>query len=137
MRKSIILTSAVASFVLAGCGETAEAPVEEDLVVEEAEAEPASVSADGGPSVGTYEVTTADGAVYTYVANEDGTYTSTGPDGATTTGTWRQDGPNRWCDTQEGEEEICYTESVDENGVYNSVNEADPEDSSTIVRVET
>ena len=137
MRKSVLLARATASFVLAGCEEAAEEAAPEDSTTEEAATEEvASVSADGGPSAGTFEVTQADGTTFTYTSNPDGTYVATSADGTETeTGTWRQDGPNRWCDTATGEEEECYIEEVDENGVYTSTSEGNPEETSTIVRV--
>ncbi len=137
MRKSVLLACVTASFVLAGCDNAAEEAAPEDATTEEEVVEEvASVSADGGPSAGTYEVTQADGTTFTYTANPDGTFVVVDADGAEVeTGTWRQDGPNRWCDAADGEEEECYIEQVDENGVYTSTSESDPEDMSTIVRV--
>lgn len=131
--KKLVIISAIA---LAACNSAEDAATDEAATEEAVVEEVASTAADGGPSAGTYEVTDADGTVNTYVANEDGTFVFSNADGEQiATGTWRQDGPNRWCDTAEGEEEECYIESVDENGVYNSVNENDPEETSTIVRI--
>lgn len=136
MRKSIFLACAAASFAVVGCDNAAEAPVDEDVAVEEPAVEEALTVSDGGPPEGTYEITGADGTVTTYVANPDGTFVQTGADGTVIeSGTWRLDAPNRWCDTIEGEEERCYTESVDDAGVWTSTNEADPDQVSTIVRI--
>jgi uncharacterized lipoprotein NlpE involved in copper resistance len=140
MRKSILLACAAVSFALTGCNNAAddaatdEAAADDAAAEAEAPEETASVAADGGPSAGTYEVTKADGSVHTYVANADGTFEYTNADGTTVTGTWRQDGPNRWCDTPEGGEEVCFTETM-VDGVYTSVSETDPTDTSTIRRV--
>lgn len=136
MRKSVLLACAATSLALAGCNEAAEEAAPEAAATEEVAVEEAvALAADGLPAVGTYQVTKSDGSVNTYVANADGTFLWTGADGTTETGTWRLDGPNRWCDTAEGEEEECFTEAVDANGVYTSTSESDPADVGTIVRV--
>ena len=91
---------------------------------------------DGKPNVGTYEITQADGQVGTYVAAADGTFTYTLGD-TVTKGTWSSESPGHWCDTAEGDEApTCYTETIDENGVWTSVNNDDPSDTSTVKRVE-
>jgi len=106
--------------------EETEAPVADDLGLE----------VDGKPNVGTYEVTEADGTVGTYVAAPDGTYTYTQGE-TVTTGTWSSDSPGKWCDHEDGAAEpVCFTETIDENGVWTSVNDADPASVATIKRIE-
>lgn len=138
MRKSLLLAATAASLALAGCNNAAEEADDtaadtttvEDTVVEEV------LAADGGAPAGTYEVTDSEGNTNTYVANPDGTFTITNAAGEqVATGTWRQEADGRWCDAVEGEEEECYIETIDENGVWTSVNEADPTDTGTVVRI--
>ena len=102
MKKLILLAGPLA---LAACSE-AEAPVEEEAVVEEA------VAVDTAP--GTYDYTTADGAVTgKIVMNEDGTYVDNEVGKDEDTGTWRT-GEGQTCFTSaaEGSEEICFTDSA-------------------------
>lgn len=131
--KKFVIFGAVA---LAACSQAEEAAPEAAATEEAAVEEVAAVAADGGPAWGTFEVTKADGTVHTFIGNEDGTYVVNDAAGTQiSAGTWRQDGPNRFCETEEGGEEECNTETVDANGVYTSVSETDPTDSSTIVRI--
>lgn len=128
----------LAVFALAACGEaeTEEPMVEEEAVVEEPTAEVA-MAADGMPMAGTYEITTAEGETYTQVVSEDGTYVNTMPDGTEVNGTWTSERPDQWCGASEGEEVECSTEMVDENGVWTSTSDNDPEDVATIVRLDS
>jgi hypothetical protein len=124
------------AFALAACGgEAAEEPMAEEEMAMEAEAPAVALAADGGPITGTFENTSADGTVTTMVVMEDGTYTVTNAEGEEASGTWTSDGPNRFCDTM-NEVTTCYNETVDENGVWTSVAEDNPESVSTLVRVE-
>lgn len=133
MHKFTIATAA--ALALGACGE---AEVDQEPVVEEtvAAVEPAGPMAlDGGPMEGTYRITT-DGQEYTQVVRADGTTTMTGADGVAMNGTWRSDASNHWCETFEGAEEACYTETIDEAGVWSSQNLTDPEDRSIIERID-
>jgi len=124
----------IAVFALAACSQAEEpAPAAEETV---AAPEPvAMTAADGQAPEGTFEITRADGSVMTQVVNADGTYTNTAADGTESTGTWVMESPNRFCDkAADAEEQVCYNETVDSAGVWTSVSENDPEDSSTIVR---
>ena len=130
-----IVTTAViaATFSLAACSQAEEAaPVAEETV----SPEPVAMTvADGKPAAGTFEITQEDGSVMTQIVNADGTYTNTTADGTTSTGTWTIDGPNRFCDkAADAAEQVCYNETVGADGVWTSVNENDPADTSTIVR---
>lgn len=133
MKKFVIL----GAFALAACGggEAAEEPAAEDAAAVETEAPVEMLAADGGPVTGTFENTSADGTVTTMVVNEDGTYTVSNADGEELSGTWTSDGPNRFCEIRE-EVTTCYDETVDENGVWTSVSESNPEAVSTLVRVQ-
>lgn len=115
--------------VLAACsaGE-ADAPAEAEAPAEAA----VPMAADGQPTAGTYRVTNAEGATSTEVLLEDGTFTSTAADGTETTGTWEQKTPAIFCVTmnEEGAEQACYDEAVDEDGVWTSTN---PEDGATSI----
>lgn len=131
----------VAALVLAACGENAaqEPAAEEEMAAEEiAVQEPAAetvMAADGMPAPGTYEVTLANGEVWTETLNPDGTYTSAGPNGETESGTWTQESPERYCTTVDGETEpTCYSESMSADGVWTSTEEGTDE-TSTVVRV--
>ena len=133
--KKIIAIAALAA--LAACSRE-EAPAPE--ATEEAVATPATetMAADGKPSHGKFEVTTADGTKYTTDVMPDGTYTVTGADGKVTdTGKWVQKSPAEYCETSDkaGSKEKCFAEQVDDKGIYTS---KDPETGkvSTIVRVE-
>lgn len=126
----------VAVFALAACGEAAseEPMVEEEVAVEEPAAE-VGLAADGLPATGIYEITLPNGDMWTETLNADGTFTAVGPDGEEGSGTWRQESPERFCSTEEGaEEEVCYSESISEDGVWSSTREGS-EETSTIVRV--
>jgi len=116
---------------LAACGDTtSDAPVE--AVIEETTA---ATGADGGPSHGTFKITRANGEVITELLSEDGTFTATDAEGQVTTGTWEQKSPNEYCSKGDDEEEMkCFSETVNEEGVWTST---DPEDGevSTVERV--
>lgn len=128
----------VAVLALAACGEaeTEEPVVEEEMVAEEPASEVA-LAADGQPMEGTYEITNSDGETHMQVVSADGTYINTYPDGREVTGTWSSESPDQWCGAADGEEIECSVEAIDENGVWTSASESDPEDVSTIVRVES
>ncbi len=134
MKKSMIV-AVCASLALAACNSAEEAAPEAPAEAE-APAVEVQLAADGLPAVGTYEVTDADGTKGTEVVNADGTYTWTAEDGTTSAGTWRTEGPNVYCTTEEGGEESCYDETVGEDGVWTSTDRSDPAKVSTIVRVE-
>jgi len=124
----------LALFALAACSQAEEA---EPAAEGAAAVETAVLAADGGTPYGTFEVTTAGGTVLNYVGNADGTFTATAPDGTTTTGTWTQDSTGLYCETEEGSSEpTCYTEEIDADGVWTSTSTTDPEDKSTIVRID-
>ena len=132
--KNLMIVSTLA--VLAACS-PAETTDEPAAPVEVVETEAAMTAADGGPTTGTFKVTDADGKVSMEVLNADGTYTSTTEGEEPKTGKWEQKSPNSYCATpdEEGAVQKCYTETVDANGVWTSV---DPDDgkSSTVERVE-
>ena len=137
--KKIVTTAVIAAvFTLAGCSKADEAaPAAEETVAPVAAAPEAGAMmvADGKPAAGTFEITQADGTVMTQVVNADGTYKNTAADGTETTGTWTVEGPNRFCDkAADAAEQTCYNETVGADGVWTSVNENDPADTSTIVR---
>ena len=130
--KRIILVAPLALIVACSQQQPAPEPSEEATTA----AADMGLEVDGKPNVGTYEVTETDGSVGTYVAAADGTYTYTNGD-TVAKGTWSSDAPGKWCNTEEGAEApTCYTESIDANGVWTSVNDADAKDTSTIKRVE-
>ena len=140
MRNTILLAAtAAAALTLSACdGATDEtATAEPEAAAVEAPAAPAqaqAMAADGMPTPGTYQVTLANGDVWTETVNADGTYTSAGPNGETETGTWTQESPARYCTTAEGETEpTCYTEEMSAEGVWTSTEDGS-EDVSTIVR---
>ena len=132
--KKIVTTSVFAAiFTLGACSQAEEpAPVAAETVAPE----PVAMTvADGKPAAGTFEITQADGSVMTQVVNADGTYTNTAADGTTSAGTWTLESPNRWCDkAADAAEAVCFNETVGADGVWTSVNENDPADTSTIVR---
>ncbi len=115
---------------LAACTPEADAPAES--AVEETAA--AVTAADGGTPYGMYRVTASDGKVSMEDVREDGTWTSTAADGAVTTGTWEQNSPSLYCTTkdEEGAQQVCHEEGIDENGVWTSKNPTD----GTVVTVE-
>jgi hypothetical protein len=106
--------------VVAACSEPAvEAEVEPvEEVVEVAE----PLALDGQPSVGTYTVTAADGSVVTQEVKADGTFVNTAGENSQT-GTWEQQSPEVFCTTssEEGAVQECSTESMTEDGVWQSV----------------
>ena len=112
--------------IMAACSAPAEEAATDTAPTEEAAMVAATTAADGGPSTGTFMVTNAAGEVSTEVLSADGTYTSTEADGTVSTGVWEQRSPNEFC-TQPSDEEVmkCYTETIDEAGVWTSV---DPDD---------
>ncbi|MFB0613171.1 hypothetical protein [Aurantiacibacter poecillastricola] len=131
----------IAVFALTACAEPAtdETMVEEEVAAEEPAPEPAeevAMAVDGMPMAGTFEITNADGETYTQVVNEDGTYTNTMADGSVVDGMWSSESPDQWCGALEGEGVECSTEMVDENGVWTSTSNDDPEDVTTIVRLD-
>ena len=130
--KKIVLVAALAA--ISACSEPAPEATEE-APVEAAPAVAENIAADGLPTVGIYNVTSADGTTFSVDVKEDGTYAVTGADGAVTeTGKWVQKSPELYCETPdtEGAVEKCYNERM-ENGVYLST---DPEtgETSTITR---
>ena len=131
--KKIMIVAAVAS--LAACS-PAETTDETATPTETAEVAVATTAADGGPSVGMYKVTAADGKVSMEDIRADGTYTSTSEGEEPKTGKWEQKAPESFCSTpdEEGAVQKCYAEAVDEKGVWTST---DPDDGevSTIERV--
>ncbi len=131
--KRILLVSAIAALAACSPAETTE-----EAEVPAVAAEPvATTAADGGPSTGTFKITRPDGKVMMEDIRPDGTWTSTTEGEESTTGTWEQKSPESFCSTDdvEGAVQKCYSESVDENGVWTSV---DPDDGeiSTVERVE-
>lgn len=134
MKKFILVASMAA---IAACSQP-ETPADTEATDEVVEAAPANIAADGGPSVGVYKVTQADGTTFTAEVKEDGTYAVTSDDGTVMdTGKWEQKSPELYCETSdaEGSVQVCYEEMVDENGVYLS---KDPNTGmvSTVERVE-
>ncbi|MDZ4306627.1 hypothetical protein [Allopontixanthobacter sp.] len=132
MRK-ILMLSAIA--VLAACS-PAETTDEAEAPAEVVEAPVAVTAADGGPSAGTYKITSADGKVTMEEVRADGTYTSTTEGEAPKTGTWEQKSPETYCTTEDAEGAVqkCHTETVGEDGVWTST---DPEgEVVTVERVE-
>lgn len=126
--KKIALIAAFA--VVTACSQAADEP---EAVEETAEAA-APLALDGQPSTGTYRITTSEGTEITQEVRADGTYTNTvGEDSET--GTWEQKSPEVFCsksDEEEGEMS-CSTESMTEDGVWQSVDEEG--DVSTVERV--
>ena len=116
--KKFIALAAVAA--LAAC--TQQEAASEEEVEEVAEAGP--IAADGLPTPGTYRVTTAEGELVIEEVREDGTYTATMADGTTENGTWSQPSPDKYCSVsdEEGAEETCNDEKIDESGVWVSTN---------------
>ncbi len=128
----------IAMLALAACSEaeTEEPMVEEEVAMEEPVVT-APMAADGMPMAGTFEITNSDGETYTQVVAEDGTYTNTMADGTQVNGTWTSERPDQWCGADEGEEIECSVETIDENGAWTSTSETDPEDYSTIRRIDS
>lgn len=96
-----------------------------------------STAADGGPSIGMFKITSAEGKVAMEDIRADGTYTSTTEGEEPETGTWEQKSPESFCSTPDKADaaQKCYTESVDDAGIWTST---DPDDgsTSTVERVE-
>lgn len=134
--KYIALAAALVAVSACSPAEPEDAAGADTMAVEDTAIVEASMAADGMPTPGTYEVTNSAGDVTTEVLNEDGTYMSTYADGTVETGNWEQRSPAEFCAQAESAEEMtCFAESVDENGVWSSI---DPNDGevSTVVRVD-
>lgn len=131
--KKFLLVSVFAG--LAACS-PAETTDEAAAPTEVVDAVTETTAADGGPSIGTFKVTAADGKVSMEDVRADGTYTSTTEGEEPETGIWEQKAPESFCSTpdKEGAVQKCYAEVVDESGVWTST---DPDDGevSTIERV--
>lgn len=86
------------------------------------------------PPEATDEISSEGGAMI-QVVNADGTYTNTVAEGTVTTGTWSLEEPDLWCQEQEGApERICHVETIAPDGIWTSVAQNDPTDTSTVVR---
>jgi hypothetical protein len=131
--KKILLLSAVTA--LAACS-PAETTDEVAASTEATEVVAELTAADGGPSIGMFKVTSADGSVAMEEIRADGTYTAMTDGEEPETGKWEQKSPESFCSTPdvEGAVQKCYAETIDETGVWTS---ADPDDGevSTIERV--
>jgi len=133
--KKIMLVAALT--LVAACSQEPAAP-DTDATPEAVATEVATLAADGKPSTGKFEVTMADGTKVTVDVKPDGTYSAVGADGATVdTGKWEQKSPELYCETsdEEGATQKCYSEKVDENGVYTST-DPDTGDVATVVRLD-
>ena len=96
-----------------------------------------TMAADGKPSTGKFEVTSADGEKFNVEVKTDGTFEVKDPSGAVAdSGTWVQKSPEQYCETSSkpGSKEVCYEEKV-VDGVYTSKNPVTGE-TSTVVRIE-
>ncbi|MXO58012.1 hypothetical protein GRI89_00435 [Altererythrobacter salegens] len=134
--KKIMLVAALAA--IAACSDQSAAPDTNATPEATPTTEAMTLAADGKPSTGSFEVTMADGNKITVDVKPDGTYSAVGPDGAVAdTGKWVQRSPEFYCETsdKEGSVQKCYTEKVDENGVYTST-DPDTGDVATVVRLE-
>ena len=135
--KRIALVAALAT--LAACQQEA-APAPEatpEAAAATPEATAGTDAADGKSSTGKFQVTTADGQVFTEEVKADGTYVQTDKDGKVTeTGKWVQKSPTEYCTTkdEEGAKEKCNTEGVDAKGVWTSTNSEGK--TATVVRLE-
>ena len=130
--KKFVIIGALALAACSGGEEAADEAMVEEPVVEEV----AIMAADGNPPEGTFEISSAEGDILTQVVNADGTYANLDAEGnEINVGTWSIPEDGLWCSAQEGQEEICFNESVDADGVWTSVNVNDPEDVTTVVRV--
>lgn len=119
--KKIVVIAALAA--LSACSKPAEAPATDAGATSEAAA-PATVAADGKPSVGKFKVTMANGDVIVEEVKADGTYSTTDKDGKVIeTGKWEQKSPAQYCQTKDAKDAVqeCNEEKV-ENGVYTSKN---------------
>lgn len=131
--KKIILLASIAA--LAACAQ-GEADADADTAEEVVEAAPEVVAADGLPTPGNYKVTLANGDVVMEEVRADGTYTATMADGTIENGTWEQKSPDVYCTTsdEEGAEQSCNNEAIDENGVWSST-DPDSGETATVERV--
>ena len=96
-----------------------------------------TMAADGKPSTGKFEVTSAKGEKFNVEVKPDGTFEVTDASGKVAdSGTWVQKSPEQYCETssKEGSKEVCYEEKV-VDGVYTSKNPVTGE-TSTVVRIE-
>ncbi len=96
-----------------------------------------TTAADGGPPHGQFKITTQYGDIFYEDVREDGTFTSRASDGRVVeTGTWSLASGNRFCSKGAGaeSEEVCFVESIAEDGVWTSY---DPgfNETSTIERI--
>jgi len=127
MRK-IFAVAAIAA--VAACS-PAEGEAEPEAVEEvaEAEEEAGGIAADGNPTPGNYRVTLSNGDVVMEEVREDGTYSATNADGSVETGTWEQKSPEIYCTTEdeEGAEQDCNEEMINEEGVWISRDEGSEE----------
>jgi hypothetical protein len=89
---------------------------------------PSETTAAVSDTVGTYEVTAADGTTFTAAVNADGTYADTGADGVVfESGTWTEtDG--KTCFTATDGDVDCYTigEPAEDGSVVATPDEGDP-----------
>ncbi|MEP5937203.1 MAG: hypothetical protein ABJ239_02645 [Erythrobacter sp.] len=115
--KKIALIAALA--VVTACSQAAD----EMEAVEETVEAAGPVALDGEPSTGTYRIVTAEGTEITQEVRADGTYTNTVGE-ESETGTWEQKSPEVFCSKSDDEEEMgCSTESLTEDGVWQSVDD--------------
>lgn len=138
MRNSIILACAAASFAVVGCDNAAEEPAGADIAVDEPAAEIAPTAIDGGPIEGTYEAVSNEGLTVTQVLAADGTIHTTFSDGQVVEGTYGDVGPDTFCWTGNGETEAnCFDLSMNDDGTWTAVNQADAAETWTVRRVES
>jgi hypothetical protein len=134
MKKFVLVAALVSLSACGGAATEEQAPAEAtEMVADEA---PATTGADGGPSIGMFNVTNAAGEVSMENLMPDGTYTSTNAAGEVSTGVWEQKSPNEFCSQPSDEDAMtCYAETVNADGVWTST---DPDDGevSTIERIE-
>ena len=137
--KKLVLFAALAALTACNNSDTAaeDAAVDDTAMTDEVAVEPASdvpMAIDGKPDAGTFSITSADGTVSEATFNDDGTVVYV-TDGVSTPGTWTKKGDATYCITMEGETEAtCYTDTMD-GTTWRSTNDADPSDSSVIVRI--
>ena len=133
--KKIIAVAILAT--VAACS-PAETEAEPEAVEEVAEAAPENIAADGQATPGNYRITLANGDVVMEEVRADGTYTATNADGSVETGTWEQKSPELYCTTEdeEGAEQDCNEEMINEDGVWIS-RDAGSEEFATVERVES
>lgn len=115
--RHMLLVTALAS--LAACSQAEPAS---ESGPEAAAPEAQVVAADGQPTIGNYRITTSDGEVIMEELRADGTYIATIEGEVVETGTWEQKSPEQYCYTkdEDGAEQVCNTEAIDENGVWTS-----------------